>query len=126
MQSPQFPTVQEYGIGSPAASPASSSVWPGSTTTVPTACPFSSTVISRGPYGNAFAERRTRLGREADARRLADQGRARTWHVVNPEKVNRLGRPVGTPCIPRASRSCSPTTPPASTTAPPSPPSTCG
>ncbi|MCX4706818.1 hypothetical protein [Streptomyces sp. NBC_01373] len=62
---------------------------------MPTACPFSSTVISRGPYGNAFAERRTRLGREADARRLADQGRARTWHVVNPEKVNRLGRPVG-------------------------------
>ncbi|CAM5319346.1 primary-amine oxidase [Streptomyces aurantiogriseus] len=47
------------------------------------------------PYGNAFAERRTRLGHESDARRLADQGRARTWHVVNPEKVNRLGRPVG-------------------------------
>ncbi|SES44693.1 primary-amine oxidase [Streptomyces sp. yr375] len=47
------------------------------------------------PYGNAFAERRTRLGHESQAQRLADQGAARTWHVVNPEKVNRLGRLVG-------------------------------
>jgi hypothetical protein len=48
MQSPQLPTVQEYGIGSPAARPASSSVRPGSTTTVPTGRPASSTVISQG------------------------------------------------------------------------------
>ncbi|MET9923196.1 MULTISPECIES: hypothetical protein [unclassified Streptomyces] len=48
MQSPQFPTVQEYGIGSPAARPASRSVWPGSTTAVPTGSPSRSTVIRRG------------------------------------------------------------------------------
>jgi hypothetical protein len=43
MQSPQLPTVHEYGIGGPAARPASRSVWPGSTTTE-----LSSTRISCG------------------------------------------------------------------------------
>jgi primary-amine oxidase len=47
------------------------------------------------PYGNAFREARTRLERESDAQRMADQSRARTWHVVNPEVRNRFGRPVG-------------------------------
>ncbi|MFJ9900661.1 primary-amine oxidase [Streptomyces sp. NPDC091280] len=47
------------------------------------------------PYGNAFTLARTRLARESEAQRLAHPGRARTWHIVNPEHKNRLGRPVG-------------------------------
>ncbi|MBS2554138.1 tyramine oxidase, partial [Catenulispora sp. NL8] len=38
---------------------------------------------------------RTRLTRESQAQRLADPGRARAWHIVNPDRPNRLGRPVG-------------------------------
>ncbi|MEZ0109505.1 primary-amine oxidase [Catenulispora sp. EB89] len=47
------------------------------------------------PYGNAFTLDRTRLARESQAQRLADPGRARAWHVVNPGHANRLGRPTG-------------------------------
>ncbi|KPI05521.1 Copper amine oxidase domain-containing protein [Actinobacteria bacterium OK074] len=47
------------------------------------------------PYGNAFRESRTRLTNEAGARRDADGAHARVWQIVNPEKTNRLGRPVG-------------------------------
>jgi primary-amine oxidase len=47
------------------------------------------------PWGNAFAESRTRLTTEADAQRDASNARARVWQIVNPEKTNRLGRPVG-------------------------------
>ncbi|GAA2067589.1 primary-amine oxidase [Catenulispora yoronensis] len=47
------------------------------------------------PYGNAFTVARTRLERESQAQRLADPGRARAWHVVNPDRLNRLGHPVG-------------------------------
>ncbi|WP_431774495.1 primary-amine oxidase [Streptomyces cucumeris] len=47
------------------------------------------------PYGNAFAEQRTRLTRESLAQRSADGSRARTWHIVNPERTNRFGRPTG-------------------------------
>jgi primary-amine oxidase len=46
------------------------------------------------PWGNAFTESRTRLTHEAEARRVADPGRGRTWQVVNPESTNRHGRPV--------------------------------
>ncbi len=46
------------------------------------------------PRGNAFTTRRTVLGTEADAQRDADPARNRVWHIVNPERTNRLGRPV--------------------------------
>ncbi|GAB3360585.1 primary-amine oxidase [Amycolatopsis echigonensis] len=46
------------------------------------------------PHGNAFTERRTRLHTESEAQRNADQGRARVWQIVNPERQNRLGRNV--------------------------------
>jgi primary-amine oxidase len=46
------------------------------------------------PWGNAFTESRTRLTHEAEAQRVADPGRGRTWQVVNPESTNRHGRPV--------------------------------
>jgi len=47
------------------------------------------------PYGNAFRRKVTRLSRESDAQRDADAASARVWHIVNPEKHNALGQPVG-------------------------------
>jgi primary-amine oxidase len=47
------------------------------------------------PHGNAFRRARTRLTRESNAQRLADNSVGRTWHIVNPEKLNRFGNPVG-------------------------------
>ncbi|TDC93502.1 primary-amine oxidase [Saccharopolyspora aridisoli] len=51
-------------------------------------------VSDANPHGNAFRESRTRLTTEKHAARTADQGRARTWHVINPEVRNRFGRNV--------------------------------
>ncbi|GAA4987082.1 primary-amine oxidase [Nonomuraea thailandensis] len=48
-----------------------------------------------GEHGNAFGRTVTRLRTEQRARRDADLKAERTWHVVNPEVRNRLGRPVG-------------------------------
>jgi primary-amine oxidase len=47
------------------------------------------------PHGNAFRRQRVRLRRESEAQRASAQDRGRTWHIVNPEKLNGLGRPVG-------------------------------
>ncbi|MGO1610932.1 primary-amine oxidase [Brevibacterium aurantiacum] len=47
------------------------------------------------PRGNAFSRKRTVLGTELAAQRDADQSKARTWVVTNPESTNRLGEPVG-------------------------------
>lgn len=51
-------------------------------------------VSATNPYGNAFREARTRISRESDGARLADQSKARVWQIVNPESTNRFGRPV--------------------------------
>ncbi len=45
--------------------------------------------------GNAFTVVRRTLPRESAAQRDADPARGRAWHIVNPERTNRLGRPVG-------------------------------
>lgn len=47
------------------------------------------------PWGNAFRPQRTRLTRESEAMRTADNLKARVWHITNPEKTNRLGQNVG-------------------------------
>jgi primary-amine oxidase len=47
------------------------------------------------PYGNAFRKKTTRLTRESDAQRASAQGSVRTWRIVNPDKRNALGQPVG-------------------------------
>ncbi len=52
------------------------------------------------PYGNAFRKRTTRLTTESGAQRKADGSVVRTWHVVNPERTNALGQPVGYALIP--------------------------
>jgi primary-amine oxidase len=52
------------------------------------------------PYGNAFKQARRRLTRESEAQREADGSVARTWHVINPEVSNAVGRPVGYALLP--------------------------
>jgi primary-amine oxidase len=47
------------------------------------------------PWGNAFRPKKTRLTRESEAQRVADNLKARVWHVTNPTKQNRLGQDVG-------------------------------
>jgi primary-amine oxidase len=47
------------------------------------------------PYGNAFTRTATRLRTEADGARTADASAGRVWRIVNPERRNRVGRPVG-------------------------------
>ncbi|KAA0117177.1 primary-amine oxidase [Mycolicibacterium sp. P9-22] len=47
------------------------------------------------PWGNAFRPQRTRLTRESEAMRTADNFKARVWHITNPDKQNRLGQTVG-------------------------------
>ncbi|WP_020502057.1 primary-amine oxidase [Sciscionella marina] len=54
--------------------------------------------VPRGPdnpYGNAFTSASRRLSSELAACRDADPGAGRVWHVVNPERTNRLEQPVG-------------------------------
>jgi primary-amine oxidase len=52
------------------------------------------------PYGNAFTTRTTVLEREADAARLADAGSSRTWRIVNRDRRNHVGQPVGYKLVP--------------------------
>jgi len=47
------------------------------------------------PWGNAFRAQKTKLTRESQAQRVADNLKARVWHVTNPTKQNRLGQDVG-------------------------------
>jgi primary-amine oxidase len=47
------------------------------------------------PWGNAFRPQRTRLTRESEGMRVADNLKARVWHITNPTKQNRLGQNVG-------------------------------
>jgi primary-amine oxidase len=44
--------------------------------------------------GNAFTRKRTVLATEAEAVREANMPAGRTWHISNPESLNRLGEPV--------------------------------
>lgn len=47
------------------------------------------------PYGNAFYEAETVLDTEGKAARRADAASHRYWKVVNPNKLNYAGTPVG-------------------------------
>lgn len=56
------------------------------------------TLVPRGPQnptGTGFTQTVTRLTRESDAQRMADNAKNRVWLVSNPESLNRLGNPVG-------------------------------
>jgi len=52
------------------------------------------------PRGNAFRVQSTLLASEADAARLTDERKARTWVVCNPNVLNSLGKPVGYRLVP--------------------------
>ncbi len=52
--------------------------------------PFS----DENPRGNAFTTSTTPLRTESEGHRLADASIGRTWHIVNTEKRNALGRPI--------------------------------
>ncbi|MFM7425877.1 MAG: primary-amine oxidase, partial [Elainella sp.] len=47
------------------------------------------------PYGNGFYAKSELLATEQAAQRLIDPFTARYWKVVNPNRTNRLGQPVG-------------------------------
>jgi primary-amine oxidase len=78
------------------------------------------------PWGNAFRAQKTKLTRESEAMRVADNLKARVWHITT--RPNRTGwdRTSGMRCIPRANRCCWPIRPVRSPDGPPLPPSTCG
>jgi primary-amine oxidase len=53
------------------------------------------------PWGNAFRAQKTKLTRESEAKRVADNLKARVWHITNPTKQNRLGQDVGYALYPK-------------------------
>ena len=57
---------------------------------------------AENPDGTAFRAERRLLASEAQARRQTDASRARSWHVANPNRLNRLGRPVAYRLLPGA------------------------
>ncbi|MDH6182145.1 primary-amine oxidase [Microbacteriaceae bacterium SG_E_30_P1] len=60
-------------------------------------------LVPRGPEnptGTGFTQTVTRLQRESDAQRLADNSKGRAWLVTNPGVKNRLGGSVGWVLLP--------------------------
>ncbi|WP_213878897.1 primary-amine oxidase [Pseudomonas sp. dw_358] len=47
------------------------------------------------PYGNGFTNKSTPIRTEAEGVRDANADLCRTWHIVNPNKTNRVGRHPG-------------------------------
>ena len=54
------------------------------------------------PYGNAWRSVATPLETEQKAIRDVDAARSRVWKIVNPQRKNRLGQPVGYKLVPGA------------------------
>ncbi|KAG6963381.1 hypothetical protein JG687_00006587 [Phytophthora cactorum] len=52
-------------------------------------------ISSENPVGNAFKRVATRLERESDAQREADNKLGRAWLIASSDKLNRLGNPTG-------------------------------
>ena len=50
---------------------------------------------AKNPYGNAFYQQETILKSELEAARKANQDTHRYWKVINPNKLNHVGKPVG-------------------------------
>jgi primary-amine oxidase len=55
------------------------------------------------PWGNAFAQKATRLDTELAAQRDTNPATSRVWKVVNDGSTNRYGQPVGYKLIPTMS-----------------------
>ena len=54
------------------------------------------------PHGSTFRPHETLLARESQAQRIVDPSRSRSWKVVNPNRLNRLGAPVAYQLVPAA------------------------
>ncbi len=54
----------------------------------------------QNPHGNAFRAEATLLAKELQAQRSVNGASARFWKIVNPNRTNRLGEPVGYRLIP--------------------------
>jgi primary-amine oxidase len=54
----------------------------------------------KNPHGNAFRAEETLLATEKTAQRETNAASARFWKVVNPGRMNRLGRPVAYRLVP--------------------------
>jgi primary-amine oxidase len=52
-------------------------------------------VGENNPYGNAWRTKATTIRSESEGARTADVQAARTWKVINPGSLNRMGKPVG-------------------------------
>lgn len=52
------------------------------------------------PWGNAFRPKVTVLESESAAKRETDAATSRSWRVVNPDRLNHVGRPVGYKLVP--------------------------
>jgi len=58
-------------------------------------------VGAANPHGNAFTRSIIRLTRESEAARTAHPAAGRVWKVINTERANRVGQPVGYALIPQ-------------------------
>jgi Cu2+-containing amine oxidase len=52
------------------------------------------------PYGNAFYSTATLLANELAAQRIVDPFAGRYWKIVNPDRTNQMGEPVGYKLMP--------------------------
>jgi primary-amine oxidase len=50
---------------------------------------------AKNPYGNAYYQMETVLKSELEACRKANPATQRFWKVINPNKINQVGKPVG-------------------------------
>ena len=57
---------------------------------------------AENPFGNAWRSVATPLASEQEAIRDVDPSRSRVWKIVNPQRRNRLGQPVGYKLVPGA------------------------
>ena len=57
-------------------------------------------ICDENPNGTAFHAKSTELNSELDARRTVNSSTSRCWKVINPNKMNRLGKPVAYKLMP--------------------------
>jgi primary-amine oxidase len=55
---------------------------------------------TKNPHGNAFRAEETLFSTEKQAQRRVNASSARFWRIVNPNRKNRMGRPVGYRLVP--------------------------
>ncbi|WP_109472999.1 primary-amine oxidase [Ornithinimicrobium cavernae] len=53
------------------------------------------------PYGGSFVEKIVQVRDEGESQRFINPASARYWKVVNPQKLNKMGRPVAYKLIPK-------------------------